>query len=180
MKEVVESEGVSSSGTSSGSEDEDDRIYEESIVKDKCGPNSIEGSPIMVCGSTAITQMSEITDSSKREIRTLTEENRKLQMQIGASSPRKKHLKMDPLTMSNIQLYVNRTVFSRVKFMKGMEMKVMQDLMENHLKIPDSVKNKFLETYMANLRNNVDEARQNVQKVARIKFFRKLKAKKCG
>ena len=82
--------------------------------------------------------------------------------------------------MRNIWLYVNRSVFPKVKFIKGMEMKVMQDLMENHMKLPDHVKDKFLETYMANLRNNVDEARQNVQKVARIKFLRKLKSKKCG
>ena len=41
------------------------------------------------------------------------------------------------------------------------------------MKLPDGVKDKFLETYMANLRNNVDEARQNVQKVASIKFLSK-------
>ena len=64
--------------------------------------------------------------------------------------------------------------------MKGMEMKVMQDLMVNYMKIPGGVQDKFLATYMANLRNNVDEARQNVQKVARIKFLGKLKTKKCG
>ena len=58
-------------------------------------------------------------------------------------------------------------------------MKVMQDLMVNCLFIPEKIQDKFLATYMANLRNNVDEARQNVQKVARIKFLGKLKTKKC-
>ena len=55
MTEVEDSEGDSSSDSSGGSEDEDDRIFEEGMVKDKRVPNSIEASPVVVCGSTAIT-----------------------------------------------------------------------------------------------------------------------------
>ena len=177
---LLESESDSSEGSSgsSGSVEDDVEITEKAMVKRKHVPTSFEPTAEVVYGGTISTHMSEITDSSKREIKKLTEENRKLRMQLVASNPREKKWRLDPVTVSNIRAHVNQRVFRQIKFMKGMEMKVMQDLMVNCLFIPKKIQDKFLATYMANLRNNVDEARQNVQKVARIKFLGKLKTKK--
>ena len=89
---LLESESSSEgSSGSSGNVEDDVEITEKPMVKRKHVPTIFEPTAEVVYGGTISTHMSEITDSSKREIKKLTEENRKLRMQLVASNPREKN-----------------------------------------------------------------------------------------
>jgi hypothetical protein len=171
---VIEDDNEIQVDTSDDDEESDESENEVSPAKPP-----IQIAAVNSGGATARTIVSKMSDSSLKKIRELREENLKLrrekdQLEVYVAISRRKNIKLDPLTLSNIRSYVNRTVFEKVKFIKGMEVPVMKDLMVNHLNIPIESRQRFLECYTANMQKDVDEARQNVQKVARGRFLSKL------